>query len=96
MNHFIECLQAYGVQLPEGPFGSRRISSMEHCRELLAQAGLDSINTELVQVGYHLQSETDWWEVVTSTGIRAFYEQVPNSVTEVLTAKVQKLAANIS
>jgi ubiquinone/menaquinone biosynthesis C-methylase UbiE len=77
LDHFIECLQAFGVQLPEGPFGSRRISSIEHCRELLDKAGLESLRTEIIQVGYHLPDESAWWEVVLSTGMRAFYEQVP-------------------
>ncbi len=76
LDHFIECLQAFDVPLPEGPFGARRITSIEHCRELLDQAGLESLNTEIVQVGYHLPGENAWWEVVRSTGMRGFYEQV--------------------
>ena len=77
LNHFIDCLRAFGVQLPEGAFGARRISSVEHCRELLEKAGLESLHTEIVQVGYHLQDENAWWEVVLSTAMRAYYEQVP-------------------
>jgi ubiquinone/menaquinone biosynthesis C-methylase UbiE len=76
LDHFIECLQAFDVPLPEEPFGARRISSIEHCRELLDAAGLESVNTEIVQVGYHLPDEHAWWEVVLSTAMRSFYEQV--------------------
>lgn len=82
LNHFLECLQAFGVQLPEGPFGSRRVSSIEHCRELLDRAGLEALQTEIIQVGYHLPDENAWWEVVLSTAMRAFYEQVPEDQRE--------------
>jgi ubiquinone/menaquinone biosynthesis C-methylase UbiE len=77
LDHFIESLQAFDVRLPEEPFGARRIRSVEHCRELLGKAGLESLRTEVIQVGYHLPDENAWWEVVLSTAMRAFYEQVP-------------------
>jgi SAM-dependent methyltransferase len=79
LDHFIESLQAFGVQLPDEPFGARRINSVEHCHELLDKAGLESPHTEIIQVGYHLPDEHAWWEVVLSTGMRAFYEQVPEN-----------------
>ena len=77
LDDFAEKLQAFGVQLPEGPFGSRRITSLEHCCELLAAAGLEAIETEHVQLGYHLRDENEWWEVVQNTAMRALFEQVP-------------------
>ena len=63
--------------MPEGPFGARRIGSVEHCCELLDKAGLESLRTEIIQVGYHLPDEDAWWEVVLSTAMRAYFEQVP-------------------
>jgi len=77
LDNFVESLQAFGVQLPEGPFGSRRITSLDHCRGLLAEAGLEAVKTELEQVGYHLKDENEWWEVVHNTAMRALFEQVP-------------------
>jgi ubiquinone/menaquinone biosynthesis C-methylase UbiE len=77
LDDFVETLQAFGVQLPEGPFGSRRITSLAHCRALLEEAGLEAIETEHVQVGYHLRDENEWWEVVQNTAMRALFEQVP-------------------
>jgi hypothetical protein len=44
---------------------------------LLETAGLEAIETELVQVGYHLKDETEWWEVVHNTAMRGLFEQVP-------------------
>jgi ubiquinone/menaquinone biosynthesis C-methylase UbiE len=78
MDDFAERLTEFGVQLPEGTFGSRRIRSLDHCREMLEQAGLVDIRTEHVQLGYHLRDENDWWEVVTSTAIRVLLDKVPS------------------
>jgi SAM-dependent methyltransferase len=77
LDDFVEKLRAFGVQLPEGPFGSRRITSLAHCRELLEEAGLEAIETEHAQLGYHLRDENEWWEVVQNTAMRVLFEQVP-------------------
>jgi ubiquinone/menaquinone biosynthesis C-methylase UbiE len=77
LDDFGERLQDFGVQLPEGAFGAGRITSLGHCREMLEQAGLVDVHTELVQLGYHLRNENDWWEVVTSTAMRALLDKVP-------------------
>jgi len=77
LDDLVARLQAFGVQLPGGPFGSQRIASLGHCRELLAEAGLYDIDVQNLQLGYHLRDENDWWEVVTSTAMRALLEQVP-------------------
>jgi ubiquinone/menaquinone biosynthesis C-methylase UbiE len=79
LDDFMERIQAHGVQLPEGPFGSRRISSLDHCRELLADAGLDDIDARCAQLGYHLRDENEWWEVVSNTAMRALFEQLPDA-----------------
>jgi ubiquinone/menaquinone biosynthesis C-methylase UbiE len=80
--HFIDTLETFGVPLPEKPFGSKRITSLTHCRELLEDAGLEAIETELVQVGYHLRDENDWWEVVETTAMHGLLEQVPEAQRE--------------
>ena len=77
LDDFVARLRAFDVQLPDGPFGSQRIASPEHCRELLAEAGLSTIDVQNLQLGYHLRDENDWWEVITSTAMRALFEQVP-------------------
>ena len=82
LTHFIDTLKRFGVVLPEQPMGSRRITSLTHCRELLENAGLESIETELVQVGYHLRDENDWWEVIETTAVRGLLEQVPEARRE--------------
>lgn len=82
LDDFVERLQSCGVKLPDGPFGSRRIASLDHCRELLHDAGLIDIAAERVQIGYHLNDENDWWEVVSSTAMRALFDQLADDRKE--------------
>jgi arsenite methyltransferase len=76
LDDFVERLQTCDVKLPDAPFGSRRIASLDHCRELLHDAGLIEIAAECVQIGYHLNDENDWWELVSSTAMRALFDQL--------------------
>lgn len=76
LTDFAERLQTFGVQLPEGPFGSRRITSLDHCTDLLGEAGLEDVSAEVVQIGYHLKDESEWWEVLSNTAMRGLFEQV--------------------
>lgn len=82
LDDYIERLRAYAVALPEGLLGSRRITSLAHCRELLEEAGLDAIETGAVQIGYHLRDENDWWEVIETTAMRSLLERVPEELRE--------------
>ena len=82
LDDFVERLQTCDVKLPDGPFGSRRIASLEHCRELVHDAGLIEIAAECVQIGYHLNDENDWWEVVSSTAMRALFDQLADDRKE--------------
>jgi len=78
LDDFVDRLQDFGVQLPEGPFGSQRITSLDHCREMLGEAGLADTHAECIQVGYHLGDENEWWEVVSNTAMRALFDQLPD------------------
>ncbi len=82
LDDFIEQLQAYGVELPDGPLGVRRITSLAHCRDLLLDAGLVEVDAEGKQIGYHLSDENEWWEVVSSTTMRSLFEQLPEDDKE--------------
>lgn len=79
LDDFVEKLKAFGVQLPDGPFGSRRIKSGEHCRALLGEAGLVDIEVVNHQLGYHLRDEQEWWEVVSNTAMRSLFGRVPEA-----------------
>ncbi|MGD8843439.1 MAG: hypothetical protein PVJ83_08185, partial [Gammaproteobacteria bacterium] len=58
--------------------------------ELLSDAGLTSIETQSVQVGYHLKDEQEWWEVVQNTAIRFLFERLPPEQRDA--ARAQHLA----
>jgi len=82
LDDFVKRVETFGVKLPDGPFGSRRITSLDHCRELLTDAGLVEVEAECTQTGYHLKDENDWWEVISSTAMQALFEQVPEARRE--------------
>jgi ubiquinone/menaquinone biosynthesis C-methylase UbiE len=77
LDDFVARLSGFGLMLPKGPLGSQRLSSPEHCRALLAAAGLSAIDAQTVQLGYHLRDEQEWWDVVSSTAMHGFFEQIP-------------------
>lgn len=77
LNHFVDQLKQFGVELPEGPFGSQRIESTDHCHSLLADAGLENTVVANKQLGYHLRDQQEWWDIVNNTAMRALYLQVP-------------------
>jgi ubiquinone/menaquinone biosynthesis C-methylase UbiE len=79
LDDFVNQLKQFGVVLPEGPFGSKRIESTEHCHSLLTGAGLQDTTVVNKQLGYHLRDEQEWWEVVNNTAMRGLYLQVPEA-----------------
>lgn len=72
---FIERLLAYGVQNP--PQAWKRISHEDGCRQLFRAAGLHSITVEKKNVGYHLASPEEWWDIVWNAGFRRLVAQLP-------------------
>ena len=77
---FIDRLSAYGVQNP--PQAWKRISNEEGCRQLFETAGLDDIRVEKRNVGYHLGSAGEWWEIVWNAGYRRLVAQLSEKEQE--------------
>jgi ubiquinone/menaquinone biosynthesis C-methylase UbiE len=65
---FFARIEAYGV--PPPPQAWRRISNEAGSRELFTRAGLRDIRVRKKNVGYHLRSAEDWWEIVWNAGLR--------------------------
>lgn len=63
-----------GVQLP--PQTWKRIASEAGCRELFEKAGLEEIRVGKKNVGYHLNSADEWWDVVWNAGFRRMISQL--------------------
>ncbi len=79
LNNFVEQLKQFGVVLPDGPFGSQRIESTDHCHRLLTGAGLKNTLVVNKQLGYYLRDEQEWWGIVNNTAMQALYLQVPET-----------------
>jgi ubiquinone/menaquinone biosynthesis C-methylase UbiE len=71
---FINRLTAYGVQNP--PQAWKRIAHEAGCRQLFESAGLMDIRVEQRNVGYHLESTDEWWDIVWNAGFRRLVAQL--------------------
>lgn len=68
-------LEAYGVQMP--PQTWKRIASEVGCRQLFEYAGITNITITRKNVGYHMESALQWWDVVWNAGFRRMVSQLP-------------------
>lgn len=71
---FVGRLAAYGVQDP--PQAWKRIAHERGCRQLFEAAGLRDIRVEKKNVGYHLGSADEWWDIVWNAGYRRHVAQL--------------------
>lgn len=68
---FRECLSACGGPgYSPAEFGSQRLADPAVIDELLTAAGFEAVETSTEQLGYHLQSPQEWWEVIWNSGFR--------------------------
>lgn len=78
---FREQIAQYGVTVPDTYW--RLLSDEDSCLELLRQAGFADVQADARQMGYHLASELDWWEILYNSGYRAMLEQLaPEQLAE--------------
>lgn len=76
----LDRLVRYGVQLP--PQHWKRIAHDAGCRELFAKAGLGSVRVERRNVGFHLETAEQWWDVIWNAGYRGMVGQLPAAELE--------------
>jgi arsenite methyltransferase len=71
-------IRAYGVTfpVPKRPFSWQRLTSLEQCRSLLQDAGLEQIEGRAEQLGYFLPTAQQWWEFVWNSGFRGPLSQL--------------------
>lgn len=67
-------LSGYGVQMP--PQTWKRVATEAGCRQLFEKTGLVDIRVESKNVGYHLASAEEWWDVVWNAGFRRMVSQL--------------------
>lgn len=80
---FCERLAACGgPAIAPADFGWQRLADTEALGELLAAAGFAEIEAKTEQMGYHLQSPQEWWEVLWNTGFRAYLASLDDAAQE--------------
>jgi len=77
---FVNRLAAYGVQNP--PQAWKRIAHEAGCRQLFETAGLADIRIEQKNVGYYLDSQDEWWDIVWNAGFRRLVAQLSQNDQE--------------
>lgn len=60
-----------GPQLSVEDFPWQRLADTKILHRLLQEAGLEAIELANQQLGYHLQTPQEWWEILWNTGFRA-------------------------
>lgn len=76
---FFKRLKAYGV---EPPVKWRKLSTAEECSALFAAAGLLDVQVQTRDLGYHLSSAQQWWDLVWNAGFRRYLAGMSTSAVE--------------
>lgn len=67
-------MENFGITIP--PEDWMRLTSEEECHALLETAGFSDNEVVVEQLGYHLNSPEDWWEISYSSGFRGYLEKL--------------------
>lgn len=76
-DRFAELLMSYGVAKDKLHPASERLKSKHACESVIRDAGFTRHETQSIQVGYHLNSESEWWDLVWSSAFRRLLDQIP-------------------
>jgi len=68
---FRQGIEQLGIQLPTNT-AWQRLAEPAACQQLVTAAGFVAAQTQITQMGYHLASENDWWEIINNSGFRRF------------------------
>jgi ubiquinone/menaquinone biosynthesis C-methylase UbiE len=74
---FFDRLREYGVEPPD--LSWKRICEHSSIEALFQQAGLEHVQTQSVDVSYHLADVEQWWDIVWYAGFRSLVEQIDAS-----------------
>jgi ubiquinone/menaquinone biosynthesis C-methylase UbiE len=80
MGLLIDRLKTYNVQ--QGTQTWKRIANKASCKELFKKAGLRDIMVEEKNMGFFLESEKEWWDVIWNAGFRRLINQLKPSDLE--------------
>ena len=77
---FRQRMENLGIEIPIENW--MRLATVKDCREILEMAGFVDIQIITEQLGYHLNSPDDWWEIIYSSGFRGYLEQLDSKQQE--------------
>lgn len=72
---FRDDIDATGITLDDP--GWQRLNNEDACRTILQQAGFDNIQLLQEQLGYHLNDEQGWGDIILNSGLRAIFNKLP-------------------
>ncbi|MFV1996688.1 MAG: class I SAM-dependent methyltransferase [Acidiferrobacterales bacterium] len=77
----LDRLEYYGVETPKDrtKMGWYKLATAEQGKDLMHQADLTKTEVVSEQLGFHLRSAMEWWEVVWNAGFRGMVDQVPEA-----------------
>ena len=71
---FMNRIDAFGVSIP--PQTWKRIATEEGCHQLFANVDLKYVQVESKNLGYYLDSDAQWWDIVWNAGFRRMVGQL--------------------
>ena len=83
---FFERLKSFGVDPGQAMSPAQKLYDPDECRRLAEAAGLQDVQVETEQLGYHLRNAQDWWEIVWFTGLRNFVQNLAPEALEAFRA----------
>ena len=84
---FLERYEAMGFEVP--PLSWKQMTTDPQLFDLFSSAGIDTVEIHRENLGFHLSSANDWWDVVWNTGYRGLLEKM--SASEQMHFKTQHL-----
>ena len=74
--------QQGGPTILPGDFSWLRLSDPDTVQALLEASGFHSVSIETEQLGFHLQSPQEWWEIIWNTGFRGYLKDFDSATLE--------------
>jgi len=71
---FRQRMEKFGIEIPLENW--MQLTTEQECQSLLESAGFTETQVEKEQLGYHLNSPDDWWEIIYSSGFRGYLEKL--------------------
>jgi ubiquinone/menaquinone biosynthesis C-methylase UbiE len=88
----IKRLTNYNVKL--GPQTWKRIATKSACRDLFEKVDIRDVRVEQKNIGYFLDNEKEWWDIIWNAGFRRLISQLqPSDMEQFQKEHMQEVAA---